>query len=198
MRIINCVAKWPGAVHDARILRESPLFAAFESARKPFAGVLLGDSGYMLRDWLLTPILNPHTPKEQEYIDALCVTRCTVERCIGVLKRRWHCLHGEIRLATRSVCKVITACVVLHNRATSLGLAPPEGEEAAPAQPRPQFNPPPRAPVDYQPTCIMKLSVINVSIYRLLERRVRVCTGAHGCARVDPVAPPLDEVYNYM
>ena len=106
------------------------------------------DSGYMLRDWLLTPILNPHTPKEQAYIDALCVTRCTVERCIGVLKRRWHCLHGEIRLATRRVCKVITACVVLHNRARSLRLAPPEGEEAAPAQSRPQFNPPPRAPVD--------------------------------------------------
>ena len=136
MRIINCVAKWPGAVHDARrILHESPLFAAFESARKPFTGMLLGDSGYMLRDWLLTPILNPHTPKEQAYIDALCVTRCTVERCIGVLKRRWHRLHGEIRLATRRVCKVITACVVLHNRAMSLRLAPPEGEEAAPAQP---------------------------------------------------------------
>ena len=110
MRIINCVAKWPGAVHDARILRESPLFAAFESARKPFADVLLGDSGYMLRDWLLTPILNPHTPKEQAYTDALCVTRCTVERCIGVLKRRWHCLHGEIRLATRRFCSYHGVC----------------------------------------------------------------------------------------
>ena len=28
---LNCIAKWPGSVHDARVLRESSLFDAFES-----------------------------------------------------------------------------------------------------------------------------------------------------------------------
>ncbi|KAI0242762.1 hypothetical protein LSAT2_011068 [Lamellibrachia satsuma] len=87
MLIINCVAKWPGSVHDARILRESPLFDAFESHQKPLTGVFFGDSGYMLRDWLLTPILNPLDRQERAYTDAHCITRSTVERCISVLKR---------------------------------------------------------------------------------------------------------------
>ena len=127
MRIINCVAKWPGSVHDARILRECPLFADFESNNKPLDGAFLGDSGYMIRDWLFTPILNPRDAREQAYTNAQCMTRSVIERCNGVLKRRWHCLHGEIRLHPKKVCRVICACVMLHNRATQLGLPPPEG-----------------------------------------------------------------------
>ena len=62
-----------------------------------------------------------------------------IERCNGVLKRRWHCLHGEIRLHPRKVCRVICACVMLHNRATQLGLPPPEGNDPVP---QPRNNPP--------------------------------------------------------
>ena len=140
MLITNCVARWPGSVHDARILRESPLFADFESNRRPLSGVLLGDSGYMVREWLLTPILNPRDAHEAAYTDAHCVTRSTIERCNGVLKRRWHCLHGEIRLHPKKVCKVICVCVMLHNRATRLGLAPPDGDDD-PAAPQPEPQP---------------------------------------------------------
>ena len=119
MRIINCVAKWPGSVHDALVLRESPIFAAFEGNPKPLNGFILGDSGYMLRDWLLTPLLNTRNVKDEAYNTALCRTRCTVERCIGILKRRWHCLHTELRVAPRKACQIICACVTLHNRASS-------------------------------------------------------------------------------
>jgi hypothetical protein len=38
-----------------------------------------------------------------------------VERGIGQLKRRFHVLHGEIRLSPEKSCKVIIACCVLHN-----------------------------------------------------------------------------------
>ena len=145
LRIVNCIAKWPGSIHDSRILRESELFTAFESPRKPVTGVFLGDSGYMLRDWLLTPILNPRNQQERAYMDAHCVTRSTVERCIGVLKRRWHCLHGEIRLSPAKACKVICACVMLHNRATELRLPPPAGDDT---EPEDQDNNPPIPPVN--------------------------------------------------
>ena len=120
LTIVNCVVKWPGSVHDARILRESALYADSESQRKPLSGFILGDSSYMLRDWLLTPIVNPVSAKDHRYNAALCGTRCTVERCIGVLKRRWHCLHTELRVSPQKACKMITACVVLHNRAMKL------------------------------------------------------------------------------
>lgn len=122
MRVINCIAKWPGSVHDARILRESPIFAAFESRQKPLSGYILGDSGYMQRDWLMTPVPVVRSAKEEAYNTAHCGTRCTVERCIGVIKRRWHCLHGEIRMSPSRVCQIVCACIVLHNRATEVRL----------------------------------------------------------------------------
>ena len=58
MRVINCSVKWPGSIHDARILRESPIYASIESPNKPLSGFILGNSGYMLRDWLMTPIVS--------------------------------------------------------------------------------------------------------------------------------------------
>jgi len=39
-----------------------------------------------------------------------------VERGIGQLKRRFHVLHGEIRLEPPlKVCKIIEVCALLHN-----------------------------------------------------------------------------------
>ena len=49
LKIINSVIKLPGSVHDARILRQSAVYQAFEEEQAPLAGHLLGDSSYMLR-----------------------------------------------------------------------------------------------------------------------------------------------------
>jgi len=133
--ISNCVAKWPGSVHDARILRESALFADFEGQPKPLSGYFLGDSGYMLRDWLLTPVTNPRTASDQRFNDVHSITRATVQRCIGVLKRRWHCLHDELRVAPAKACKLICACVVLHNRAMKLQHPLPDCDPPEPSEP---------------------------------------------------------------
>ncbi|KAL2102183.1 hypothetical protein ACEWY4_001351 [Coilia grayii] len=111
--IFNLVARWPGSTHDARILRESQLSNIFEAGG--INGILLGDSGYPLKRWLMTPIVAPRTQQERWYNTIHATTRSTVERCIGVLKRRFHCLHWEIRMHPERVCTVIAACIVLHN-----------------------------------------------------------------------------------
>ena len=129
LQLINCIVKWPGSVHDARILRESALFADFESQRKPVSGFLLGDSGYMLRDWLMTPLLTAQSPKDDAYNSAHSVTRSTVEHCIGVIKRRWHCLHTELRVDPAKAFKIICACPVLHNRAVYLHHFVPDDDD---------------------------------------------------------------------
>jgi len=89
----------------------------------------------MLRDWLLTPVMNPQTAKEQGYNEAHSVTRSTVERCIGVVKRRWHSLHGELRVAPEKACKIICACFILHNRAVRLNHPVPELPDTLPSDP---------------------------------------------------------------
>ena len=65
LKFTNIVARWPGSVHDSRIFRNSRLCAKFEN--HDFNGILLGVSGYALKPYLLTPILNPQTPPVRRY-----------------------------------------------------------------------------------------------------------------------------------
>jgi len=60
LKFLNVVAKWPGATHDAFIWANSNLCEIFEN-RQIGNGWLIGDSGYPLRPWLLTSVLQPTT-----------------------------------------------------------------------------------------------------------------------------------------
>lgn len=124
----NCIAKSPGSVHDARITRESELFQQFEGNNKPLRGFIMGDSAYMQRDRLMTPVANPVRQEETDYNYHHSAARTAVERAIGVLKRRWHCLR-RLCLQPAKACKVIVVCVLLHNKACMLNLDPPFDSE---------------------------------------------------------------------
>lgn len=115
-KLINVVARWPGATHDSHIFKESEIGQYLsENNNGMREGFLLGDSGYPCRPFLLTPYLRPTTQAERRFNKAQKKTRNSIERCFGVLKRRFHCLHGEIRMRPERVCKIIIACAVLHN-----------------------------------------------------------------------------------
>ncbi|XP_052691859.1 putative nuclease HARBI1 [Crassostrea angulata] len=111
-KIIDIVAKWPGSTHDSRILNESGLKSLFDKNRIPLHTHLLGDSGYPSKKWLLTPFLPPN---QGYFIGLIRKQEAIVERGIGQLKRRFHVLHGEIRLSPDKACQVIVACCILHN-----------------------------------------------------------------------------------
>ena len=54
-------AQWPGAVNDARVLRNSSVFDEFEAGRTPFPNaIILGDSSYPRLNWLV-----PNVPGAQ-------------------------------------------------------------------------------------------------------------------------------------
>jgi hypothetical protein len=54
-KITNLVPMWRGSVHDSIILRECSLWKYFETDPDQENSLLLGDSGYHVRHWLLTP-----------------------------------------------------------------------------------------------------------------------------------------------
>ena len=55
-------------------------------------------------------------------------TRSIVERGIGQLKRRFHVLHGEVRLSPQKTCQAIIACAVLHNICKDRQIPNPDGD----------------------------------------------------------------------
>lgn len=98
LRIVNCVVKYPGSTHDARILTESQFCRDFDSHPPPVHGFVLGDSAYPLKMWLLTPYINTNNDQAKErYNRCHSSTRQAIERCNGVLKRRFHCLKETLR-----------------------------------------------------------------------------------------------------
>jgi len=91
----------------------------------------------MLREWLLTPIINAQSQKKLAYSAAHCGMRCSVEWCTGVVKCRW--LHSDLRVAPAKACKIIWACLILHNKVTQLHHPLPEDLQPSNEQPDAQI-----------------------------------------------------------
>ena len=114
LEITDIVARWQESVHDSTIFNNSGLCATFEERRYGDA-LLLGDNGYPLKPYLLTPVLNPQNAAEQRYNEAHIRTRNTVERLFGVWKRRFPILALGIRFSVERTMSTIVAAAVLHN-----------------------------------------------------------------------------------
>lgn len=129
-KFTNIVAKWPGSAHDSYIFRNSNLSEHLQAENpRGEQGVLLGDGGYPCLPYLMTPYHNPTTQQQAAFNDALTATRVRIEHVFGVLKRRFHVLHGEVRMRPERVVKIISACTVLHNIAVQLKeQEPPESD----------------------------------------------------------------------
>ncbi|XP_052799657.1 putative nuclease HARBI1 isoform X2 [Mya arenaria] len=115
LRFIDIVAKWPGSSHDAGVFDNSVLKDYLEA---DLEAVLLGDSGYPLRRYLITPILHPSNENEERYNRRHKTAREVVERAFGVLKSRFRCLHrsgGVLPFSPGKSCRFFLACCKLHN-----------------------------------------------------------------------------------
>jgi nuclease HARBI1 len=110
----DIVARWSGSVHDSRIFDHSRVKSRLEQGEFGHK-VLLGDGGYKLQTYLMTPLRNAVTPEEKRYNKAQIHVRNTVERKYGVWKRRFPCLALGLRCKLETTLSVIVACAVLHN-----------------------------------------------------------------------------------
>lgn len=117
-------ARWPGSVHDSRVLRCSSLAQQWDNGWRPFPNaILLGDSGYGLRKWLISPnipIQIPRTEAVRRFLRCFKSTRRLVENSLGILKEKFACLN-YLRLQPLPACKVILSCLILHNIEKRLG-----------------------------------------------------------------------------
>lgn len=104
---------WGGAVHDARIWRNSAVQRQLNE--NVAGGLLLADEAYPLTPWTMTIFRNPVTREEKAYNALHMKERSIIERMFGQLKRRFPILGNTIRVATRRIPQLISACIVLFN-----------------------------------------------------------------------------------
>ncbi|KAK4887491.1 hypothetical protein RN001_003762 [Aquatica leii] len=119
IKIQSPVARWPGSTHDMTIFNNSRIRARIEAGEYPNT-VLLGDAGYMLRPYFLTPIANPNTQSERLYNESHIRTRNVVERMFGVWKRRFPVLAYGLRCKLTTSLTIVVAAAILHNIAVDM------------------------------------------------------------------------------
>ena len=127
MQIINIVARWYGSVHDSRIFNECCLKVQMEAGHHQ--GYLLGDPGYALSHYLMTPIQSPRSDAERKYNNSQRRTRNIIERLFGVWKRRFPILRNGLRTKLSTSLTIIVAVAILHNIAVEQGEPEIEDEE---------------------------------------------------------------------
>ncbi|KAJ8893002.1 hypothetical protein PR048_005583 [Dryococelus australis] len=122
-------ANWPpGSIHDSRVLRNS----TFDIDWRPCPNtVVLGDSGYPLKDWLIVPAHNEvATPAVHRFNRAHKSTRRIVENSLGILKEKFSCLN-YLRVQPTFVANIFKRCVALCNfsRDANEDVGLPDGRE---------------------------------------------------------------------
>ncbi|XP_008179536.1 putative nuclease HARBI1 [Acyrthosiphon pisum] len=120
LKILNINARYPGARNDSYIWSVSAVRQGMEyhfnnGERRTW---LIGDAGYPLEPWLMTPL--PHYPEgthQFEYTKKLCKARNVVERFFGVFKSVWRCLSYQrvLMYAPDKAGRIVNACATLHN-----------------------------------------------------------------------------------
>ncbi|XP_036392705.1 protein ANTAGONIST OF LIKE HETEROCHROMATIN PROTEIN 1-like [Megalops cyprinoides] len=120
----------PGRTHDARVLRNSPIFKMAEEQNgylfpceksMTVDGVevpihLVGDAAYPLKKWLMKGFTHHHlTPEQNTFNYHLSSARMVVENAFGRLKGRWRCLAKRNDVDISIMPDIVTACCILHN-----------------------------------------------------------------------------------
>ncbi|XP_055844508.1 putative nuclease HARBI1 [Episyrphus balteatus] len=119
-KILAINSKYGGSAHDSFVWRQS---AQREKMNTDYcAGSsstwLLGDSGYPLEPFLLTPYRSAAENSPEAWFNHVhSQARSTVERCIGVMKTRWRCILEErkLRYSPKRSATIVNVCAALHN-----------------------------------------------------------------------------------
>lgn len=115
-------ANWPGSVHDARVMRNSTLCRRMDDGWRPIPNaIILADSGYPLKEWLITPVANvQNDPAVTRFNRAHKSTRRFVECSIGVLKEKFPCLN-YLRVSPVFAANIFKCCATLCNLSRDTG-----------------------------------------------------------------------------
>ncbi|CAN7939582.1 unnamed protein product, partial [Ixodes hexagonus] len=134
MRILGIDPRFHGSTYDSLVWRRSLVRQRKAQRVRHISKSLIifyaFDSGYPLEPWLMNPVPGRPaiTTPAGRYNHAHACMRAVVERCIGLLKSRFRCLHRHRALHhhPRIAGTIVVACAVLHNICLCSGESEPE------------------------------------------------------------------------
>ncbi|KAK7281017.1 hypothetical protein RIF29_08651 [Crotalaria pallida] len=126
MQFIYVLAGWEGSASDSRILRDAVI--GQNGLVVPIGAYYLVDGGYTNGEGFLAPYRGKRyhlqewnsgrrTPQNREELFNYRHARArnVIERCFGLLKKRWGILRSPSFYPIRTQSRIILACCLLHN-----------------------------------------------------------------------------------
>ncbi|XP_028057900.1 protein ALP1-like [Camellia sinensis] len=129
MRFRDIVTGWPGKMNDFDVLQSSTFFKLCEkgerlkghtmklSDRTELNEYIVGDSGFPLLPWLVTPYQGKElSESEFEFNKRHFATRIVAQRALARLRETWKIIQGVMwRPDKHRLPRIILACCILHN-----------------------------------------------------------------------------------
>ncbi|XP_058189412.1 uncharacterized protein LOC131306999 [Rhododendron vialii] len=125
LQFVYALSGWEGLATDSRVL-ENALIRP-HGLKIPHGHYYLVDAGYTNGPGILAPYRGQryhiniwrqrHMPQSREEFFNMKHSKAqnVVERCFGVLKMRWGILRSYSFYPIRTQCRIVTACILLHN-----------------------------------------------------------------------------------
>ncbi|RAL37105.1 hypothetical protein DM860_004027 [Cuscuta australis] len=106
---------WPGSMSDGEILEKSAIHhRASQGLLKDLW--VVGNSGYVLRDWMLVPYSHKNlTWTQHTFNEKVGEVEKVAKAAFMRLKARWSCLQRRTEVKLQELPVVLGACCVLHN-----------------------------------------------------------------------------------
>lgn len=134
MRLRDIVTGWPGKLSDSLVLKTSNFFKVCEKGNglngKPvflsegseIREYIVGDSGFPLLPWLVTPYKGKGLSEIQtDFNKRHFATRLVARRALARLKEMWRIIHGTMwRPDKHRLPRIILVCCLLHNIAIDM------------------------------------------------------------------------------
>ena len=109
----------PSRMHDANVFQSSRLDNTGLNGCQQGAYHLLADAAYPLLTWVMTPYYRDNgllTDSQKDYNKALSSKRQIIERCFGILTKRFPRMHVGIDIISMDgINELIMSACIIHN-----------------------------------------------------------------------------------